>query len=107
MEEIKVIEVLYMLFAEHISTYAVPVAAVIAVATEWFKRKNKENQWVNKKYMVYLAAGVSLVASVALVLLSPLTIWPALFINFAAIFFGEIAIDIGLIKPFIDLNKKD
>jgi hypothetical protein len=104
MEQMTVLEIINQFFGEYASVYLVPVAGLVAALMEWYKRKNKKNAWLKKKYTPYIGLAVSIIAVVILFFVDDMT-FVALLINWIGIYFAEIAVDAGLIKPIMDIKK--
>jgi hypothetical protein len=104
MEQLTILEIINQFFGGYASVYLVPVAALVAAVMEWYKRKNKVEKWLKKKFTPYIGLGVSIFAAVVLFFIEDMS-FIALLINWAGIYFAEIAVDAGLIKPIMDIKK--
>ena len=106
MEQIKIIELIYEFFGNYASQYLLFAMGAVAAVMEWYKKQNKAKKWIAKKYTPFIGLGLSAFTAVVLMFLSGGFALLGLVVNFAGIYFGEVSISTGLIKPLRDTKTK-
>ena len=106
MEQIKIIELIYEFFGNYASQYLLFAVGAVAGVMEWYKKQNKAKEWFSKKYTPFIGLGLSVITAVVLMFLSGGFALLGLVVNFAGIYFGEVSISTGLIKPLRDTKTK-
>jgi len=93
----------FSMLQDYLSPLTVPAASAIIALMEWLKNWDKKNEY--KKWYLYIGLGSSIIASIIITLLGGYG-WAPLLLHFIFIYFGEVSVSMGFVKPIVKFALK-